>query len=111
MSEEYESFCFMCKRPESVTGRMLRLSDGLCVCNDCLQRTIDMSKNMNFSPEMFSNMDMPFSGMFNIKTPENDEPDEEVREEETSAEDETTPEGEEPERIQPDALFAGDFRE
>ena len=89
MSEEYESFCFMCKRPESAAGKMLRLSDNLCVCNDCLQKTIDMSRNMNFTPDMFNNMDMPFSGMFNLKTPENKNTDEEVAEEETSAEEET----------------------
>lgn len=93
MSEEYESFCFMCKRPESVTGKMLRLSDGLCVCNDCLQKTIDMSKSMNFSPEMFSNLDMPFSGMFNLKTPTDEESSEADVDKETAKED-TLPDGE-----------------
>ena len=87
MSEEYESFCFMCKRPESVTGKMLRLSDGLCVCNDCLQKTIDMSKSMNFSPDMFYNKES--MGVQNEK-PEEAEEIEETEETEDNEKDESS---------------------
>ena len=87
MSEEYESFCFMCKRPESVTGKMLRLSDGLCVCNDCLQKTIDMSKSMNFSPDMFFNKES--MGVQNEK-PEEAEEIEEAEETEDNEKDESS---------------------
>ncbi len=53
---EYEEICYICRRPESVAGKMIRIYGGLCVCNDCMQRTLDamnssgygMPTNMNF---------------------------------------------------------------
>lgn len=52
MSDEFESVCSLCMRPESKAGTMLKLTDNMCVCMDCLQKTIDMAENMNISPEM-----------------------------------------------------------
>ena len=37
----YEKFCQMCRRPESVAGKMIQLPNDFCVCNDCLQKTFD----------------------------------------------------------------------
>ncbi|MBE5930435.1 MAG: ATP-dependent Clp protease ATP-binding subunit ClpX [Lachnospiraceae bacterium] len=37
----YEKFCQMCRRPESVVGKMMQLPNDFCVCNDCLQKTFD----------------------------------------------------------------------
>lgn len=37
----YEKFCQMCRRPESVAGKMMQLPNDFCVCNDCLQKTFD----------------------------------------------------------------------
>lgn len=51
MSDDYEIYCMLCRRPESVAGPMLRLPGNVCVCNDCLQKTIDMAESMNLTPE------------------------------------------------------------
>ena len=51
----YENYCQMCRRPESVAGKMIQLPNDFCVCNDCLQKTFD-SINGNGFPymEMFT---------------------------------------------------------
>ena len=41
-------FCSMCHRSEEITGKLMDLPGGLCVCNDCMQRSFDSMKNMNF---------------------------------------------------------------
>ena len=62
MSEDYEQVCFLCRRPESKTGPMITLPGHMCVCNDCLQRTIDMAGEMDLSsPEAINRtMNMSF---------------------------------------------------
>ena len=42
-------FCSMCNRPESVTGRLVDLPNGMCVCNDCLKKTTDYIKSPSFN--------------------------------------------------------------
>ncbi len=44
---EYERFCFLCRRPESQTGKLITLTDGICVCPDCMQKTMDTLQNGN----------------------------------------------------------------
>lgn len=39
---DYEDICYMCRRPESVAGKMLRMAGNMCVCRDCMQKTFDM---------------------------------------------------------------------
>ena len=39
--DEYEKICFVCRRPESITGKMIDLPNGICVCNDCMQKSFD----------------------------------------------------------------------
>ncbi len=41
-NNEYEEICYMCRRPESVAGKMLKMAGNMCVCRDCLQKTFDM---------------------------------------------------------------------
>ena len=62
MSEEYEKVCMMCMRPESKCGGMLKLSGDMCVCTECLQRTLDMAQNLNITPDMLNGMPNPFAG-------------------------------------------------
>ena len=38
---EYEDVCFMCRRPESKAGKMFHLPNGICVCDDCMHKTMD----------------------------------------------------------------------
>ena len=46
--DEYEKVCFICRRPESVAGKMIELPNHICVCNDCMQKSFDtMNTQMN----------------------------------------------------------------
>ena len=40
-SDEYEEVCSMCRRPESRAGKLTRLPGGLCICQDCMQKSFD----------------------------------------------------------------------
>ncbi|MCQ2519023.1 MAG: ATP-dependent Clp protease ATP-binding subunit ClpX [Lachnospiraceae bacterium] len=73
MSEDYESICFMCMRPESKCNGMIKMAANMCVCTDCLQKTLDTAQNMEFDPSMFSGMPNPFMNpmMFNMGNPSN----------------------------------------
>lgn len=39
--DDYETLCYMCRRPESITGRMISLPNNISICPDCMQRTFD----------------------------------------------------------------------
>ncbi|MCM1188913.1 MAG: ATP-dependent Clp protease ATP-binding subunit ClpX [bacterium] len=41
-NSEYEDVCFMCRRPESRAGKMFKLPNNICVCDDCMHRVMDM---------------------------------------------------------------------
>lgn len=38
---EYDNVCFICHRPESITGRQFKLPQNICVCDDCMHKTMD----------------------------------------------------------------------
>ena len=61
--DDYEDTCYICRRPESVTGKMIRIYSGLTVCNDCMQRTLDA---MNSNPNLSMNPHMPNISMIDI---------------------------------------------
>ena len=50
---EYEKNCFVCRRPESKTGRQVTMPGGITICPDCMQRTFDAietnGNGMNFN--------------------------------------------------------------
>ena len=37
----YEDVCFICRRPESKAGRMFKLPNNICICDDCMHKTMD----------------------------------------------------------------------
>ncbi len=46
--KEEEHVCFLCHKPESETGPMVRLPNGMYVCSDCMQNSVnEMQKNMD----------------------------------------------------------------
>lgn len=47
-NDEYEDICMMCKRPESVTGKMFKLYPNMCICNDCMHMTMDTMSQMDY---------------------------------------------------------------
>ena len=44
----YEDVCFICRRPESKAGRMFHLPNHICVCNDCMQKTMDTVSQFDY---------------------------------------------------------------
>ncbi len=43
--ETYEKICFICRRPESVTGKQVVMPGGISICPDCMQKTFDAIDN------------------------------------------------------------------
>ena len=54
--DEYEKVCFICRRPESVAGKMINLPNNICVCNDCMQKSFDMMNNSQLDYSQLMNM-------------------------------------------------------
>lgn len=48
----YEDVCFICHRPESKAGRMFKLPGNVCVCDDCMHKTMDAMSQYNFQGMM-----------------------------------------------------------
>lgn len=45
---DYEDVCFICRRPESKAGRMFRLPNHICVCDDCMHKTMDTVSQFDY---------------------------------------------------------------
>ena len=59
----YEKICFLCRRPESVAGKMIELPQKMYVCADCMQKSMDAMNNMPFDYNQFmNNPGMPVMG-------------------------------------------------
>ncbi len=43
----YEEICYLCRRPESKAGKMIRIPNNISICNDCMQKTFDTMNNGN----------------------------------------------------------------
>ncbi|MDE6567174.1 MAG: ATP-dependent Clp protease ATP-binding subunit ClpX [Lachnospiraceae bacterium] len=58
---EYEDVCYICRRPESKAGKMIKMpvpNNNICICNDCMQKTLN-TVPMN---------GMPYMDMFHMGT-------------------------------------------
>ena len=54
--DEYEKVCFICRRPESVAGKMIELPNNICVCSDCMQKSFDAMSNGQIDYSQLMNM-------------------------------------------------------
>lgn len=52
-----ERFCYVCKRSEKQTGKLIKLPNDIYVCPDCMQRSMDMMNNGYFGNFDFDQMD------------------------------------------------------
>lgn len=52
----YEDVCFVCRRPESVTGKQFKLPNNICVCNDCMHKTMDAVSQFDYQGMLDSSM-------------------------------------------------------
>ncbi len=68
----YEKICFICHRPESVTGKMIELPNNITVCPDCMQRSFDVMNNGSI--DLSRLMNMPGVQFFNMSDFENMQP-------------------------------------
>jgi len=64
---EYEDVCFVCRRPESKAGRMFKMPNNICVCDDCMHKTMDAVSQFDYQgmlndPYMPKDMDQFFKG-------------------------------------------------
>ena len=66
MHNEYEDICYMCRRPESVAGKMIHIQPNICICNDCMQKTFDTMNNGGFNMNDIMNMNIDMGKMPNI---------------------------------------------
>ena len=78
-----EEYCMMCRRSESSAGKMMHLPGNICVCQDCLQKTMDAASQYDFS-QLLNN---PFAFnpfMPGQKTPAGEEPEKKTVQKEES---------------------------
>jgi len=61
----YEKVCYVCRRPESKAGRMIELPGNVCVCADCMQRSMNImnSGSIDYNELMKMMSNNPFGGM------------------------------------------------
>ena len=66
-NEEYEDICYICRRPESAAGRMIKIPNNICICQDCMQRTFDTMNHSGFDMNSMMNPGkMPNISMINL---------------------------------------------
>lgn len=65
----YEKYCFICRRPESVAGKMIELPNHINVCSDCMQKSFDAMNNGEIDLNRL--MNMPGVQVFNMADFEN----------------------------------------
>ena len=58
--DEYDNVCFICHRPESVTGKQFKMPQNICICDDCMHKTMDAISQYDYSalddPSLFGPM-------------------------------------------------------
>ncbi len=72
---EFEDVCFVCRRPESKAGKMFHMPNNICICNDCMHKTMDavsqfdyqgLLNNPNLMNELNKNSGFPNIGFLNM---------------------------------------------
>ena len=83
--KEYEDVCFICRRPESKAGKMFHLPNNICVCDDCMHKTMDAVSQYDYqgmlnNPAVFNMLNNQFDNR--QQTPKADVLEEQAEEEE-----------------------------
>lgn len=58
---DYEEICYVCRRPESKIGKMIKIPGQFSICMDCLQKSFDSMESFGINPQDLNglgNMDM-----------------------------------------------------
>ena len=65
--DDYEQVCCLCQRPERIAGKMVRIPNNICICQDCMQKTFDAMNHTDSSlNDMMQMGRMPNIGMINL---------------------------------------------
>ena len=56
--KEFEDICYICRRPESKAGRMFHLPNNICICDDCMHKTMDAVSQFDYQQMMNNPMFM-----------------------------------------------------
>ncbi|WP_028242720.1 ATP-dependent Clp protease ATP-binding subunit ClpX [Pseudobutyrivibrio ruminis] len=59
-------FCYICHRPDNITGPLIKMAPGMSVCTDCMQRTFDSMGGFGFGGGDNSKSNVDMSKMPNI---------------------------------------------
>lgn len=62
----YEDICYICRRPESKAGKMIKIPNNICICRDCMQKTFDSMSGSGFNLGDFNPANMGFGNMPSI---------------------------------------------
>lgn len=70
---QQEKFCFLCRRPESKTGRMIDLPNHIHICPECMQKSFDtMNQHMSDGKINYSELfNMPNISMIDLSSLQN----------------------------------------
>lgn len=69
---ELEDVCFVCRRPESKAGKMFKMPNNICICDDCMHRTMDAMSQFDYqgllnNPGMNKDTEDKFGGFPNLR--------------------------------------------
>ena len=56
--DELEKYCYLCRRPESMVGKLIQLPQQIYVCPDCMQKTFDTFQNGGMAGFDLNHFDM-----------------------------------------------------
>lgn len=59
LNEEYEKICFLCRRPESKTGKMVEMGNNICICRECMQKAVDSMQASGLSYQDLLSLSQP----------------------------------------------------
>lgn len=66
-NDDYEDICYICRRPESKAGKMIKIPSDICICSDCMQKTFDSMNHSGFPMGDFGNINgMPNISLVNL---------------------------------------------
>ena len=54
--DDYEKYCYLCRRPESQVGKLIYLPNNINICQDCMQKTFDSWNSGGMQFMDFSNL-------------------------------------------------------
>ena len=60
--KDFEEVCYLCRRPESKVGKLIKIPNNIHICSDCMQKTFDTinkgdnpyAQMMGMTPNMFN---------------------------------------------------------